>query len=359
MSISTIDYLIIGQGLTGTVLSQKLMEKGINVHVIDNYKVNSATRIAAGVFNPVTYRKLKMAEFADFLIPEMFDYYRMVEKTIQKKIFKPTSFLKLITDVEELNNWQIQSEKPDNKQFMSQDIYKPNFNQSIKSPLGAGQVLQSGIVNLSVFIDSWKEILINKGSFTSELFDYNQLKITTDSVSYKNITAKNIVFCEGVGVLNNPWFNWLPMQQLKGEVLEISSPTLKLTRVVNRGVFILPLPNGNFKIGATHDWKNVDENITEEGKLELTEKLDNIINVPYTVIDHQAGLRPATRDRHPYIGVHPEHNNVFIMNGLGSKGVIMAPWLTNTFIEGLETKKWPKGFDINRYLRFYTEKIRL
>lgn len=356
MNNSTIDYLVIGQGLSGTILSHLLIEKGYNVHIIDNHKENSATRIAAGVFNPVTYRKLKMAEFADFLIPEMFDYYRKAEKTIQKDILTPTSFLKLITDVEELNNWQIQSEKPNNKQFMSQDIFTSDFEQSIKNPFGAGQVLQSGIVNLTTFIDSWKEILISKDRFTAKPFDYNQLKISTDSVTYENLTAKNIVFCEGVGILNNPWFNWLPMQQLKGEVLEISAPSLKLTRIVNRGVFILPLPNGNFKIGATHDWKNVNEKITEEGKLELTEKLDNIINVPYKVVDHKAGLRPATRDRHPYIGVHPEHNNLFIMNGLGSKGVIMAPWLAKTFIEGLATKKWPKGYGLNRYLRFYTEK---
>ena len=355
MNNSSIDYLIIGQGLAGTVLSHLLLEKGLKVHVIEEYKENSATRIAAGVFNPVTYRKLKMAEFADILIPEVFDYYSKVEKIINQKIFTEASFLKLITDIEELNNWQIQSENLKNKPFMSQDIYKNDFENTIKSPFGAGQVLQSGIVKLSNLIDSWKEFLLSNGNFTDEPFDYSQLEITSDSVTYKNLTAKNIVFCEGVGILNNPWFNWLPMQQFKGEVLEISAPTLKLNRIVNRGVFVLPLANGNFKIGATHDWKNTDELITEEGKKELTDKLDNFINVPYKVVGHHAGLRPATRDRQPYIGVHPKHENLFVINGLGSKGVIMAPWLIKTFIDGLDQKTWPKGFDINRYLRFYTE----
>ena len=355
MGNSSIDYLIIGQGLAGTILSQLLLEKGLKVHVIENFKENSATRIAAGVFNPVTYRKLKMAEFADFLIPEVYSYYQKFEKVIQKDIFTDHSFLKLLTDIEELNNWQIQSENKMNKQFMSQDIYNSNFENTIKSPFGAGQVLQSGVVKLSTMIDSWKEHLINTHSFTAEQFDYNSMKIESDSITYKTITAKNVVFCEGVGILNNPFFNWLPMQQFKGEVLEISAPELKLNRILNRGVFVLPLPNGNFKIGATHDWKNVDEKITDGGKLELTDKLDNILNVPYTVVGHHAGLRPATRDRHPYIGVHPKHKNLFIINGLGSKGVIMAPWLAKTFIEGLKDQTWPKGFDINRYIRFYTE----
>ena len=355
MNNSTFDYLIIGQGLAGTVLSMLLIEKGLKVHVIDHQKENSATRIAAGVFNPVTYRKLKMAEFADFLIPEMDNFYQKAAQITQEDIFHPTSFLKLITDIEELNNWQIQSEKPQNKQFMSQDIFKSDFENTIKNPLGAGQVLQSGVVKLALLTDSWKQHLINNNCFTNESFEYDELKITPNQISYKNINAKNIVFCEGVGILNNPWFKWLPMQQFKGEVLEISAPQLKLTRIVNRGIFILPLENGNYKIGATHDWRNVDEKITEKGKLELTEKLDNLINVPYEVVGHSAGLRPATRDRHPYIGVHPEYNNLFIMNGLGSKGVIMAPWLAKTLIEGFESKIWPKEFNINRYLRFYTE----
>jgi glycine/D-amino acid oxidase-like deaminating enzyme len=354
---STIDFLIVGQGLAGTVLSHLLIEKGLSVKVIENFKANSATRIAAGVFNPVTYRKLKMAEFADFLIPEMFDYYPKMEEKLGANLFRPTSFLKILTDIEELNNWQVQSVDCNNKAFMSQEIFSDDFEGTLKIPFGAGQVKQSGVVKLSKMLDLWKEFLLSNDLFIDELFDYDKLIIEAEFVSYGNIQAKKIVFCEGVGISNNPWFNWLPMQQFKGEVLEISSPKLKLTRMVNRGVFVLPLENGNFKIGATHDWKNVDEEITKEGKKELTDKIDNILNVPYQVIDHQAGLRPASRDRHPYIGVHPKHRNLYVMNGLGSKGVIMAPWLGKAFIDGIDAKEWPKGFDINRYLRFYNEQL--
>lgn len=355
MKNSTIDFLIVGQGLAGTVLSHLLIEKGLSVKVIEQFKANSATRIAAGVFNPVTYRKLKMAEFADFLIPEMFDYYPKMEEKLGVNLFRPTSFLKILTDVEELNNWQVQSVDCNNKAFMSQDVFPDNFENTIKNPFGAGQVMQSGVVKLSMMLDLWKEYLQDNELFVDELFDYGKLKTNFELVTYGDIQAKNIVFCEGIGITNNPWFNWLPMQQFKGEVLEISAPQLKLTRMVNRGVFVLPLENGNFKVGATHDWRNVDEKTTEDGKKELTDKLDKILNVPYQVINHQAGLRPASRDRHPYIGVHPAHNNMYVMNGLGSKGVIMAPWLAKAFIDGIETKEWPKGFDIKRYLRFYTE----
>lgn len=350
-----IDFLIVGQGLAGTVLSHKLHQKGFNIRVVENFVSNSASRIAAGVFNPVTYRKLKMAEFADFLIPEVFDYYEKVELELKENIFHPISFLKLITDFEELNNWQIQSDIPSNRPFMSQEMVDDNYNETILNPYGAGQVLQSGLVKVSMFLDTWKKYLRSKNLILEKSFKHEELKENEEGYDYDSFQVKNIIFCEGVKVSDNPWFNWLPMQQFKGEVVEIHAPELELDRLLNRGVFVLPLGNGNFKVGATHDWKHVDEKITDEGKKELTDKLDKILNVPYTVVTHQAGLRPATRDRHPFIGAHPKKKNMFVLNGLGSKGVIMIPWLADTFILGLENKEWPKMFDVNRYIRFYNE----
>lgn len=349
------DFIIVGQGIAGTILSHKLITEGYSVVVIEQFKPNSASRIAAGVFNPVTYRKLKMAEFADFLLPEVYSYYSKFESELGTSFFSPSSFIKLLTDIEELNNWQIQSANKKNSTFMSQDISTDTFNDSIKNPIGGGQVLQSGVVQIPIMLDTWKEYLLQKDSFLEEQFNHSELHINNNEISYKNIQAKNIVFCEGVGIEKNPWFNWLPMQQFKGEVLEISAPKLKLNRMVNRGVFVLPTKDDLFKVGATHDWKNVDEIPTEEGKNELLEKLDKIINVPYKITSHFAGLRPATRDRHPYIGAHPFHKNMYVLNGLGSKGVIMMPWLANTFITGLLNNDWPKSFNINRFIRFYNE----
>jgi len=352
-----VDFLIIGQGLAGTVLSHKLHRKGFKIHVIENLVSNSASRIAAGVFNPVTYRKLKMAEFADFLIPEVFDYYAQVEKELDQKFFYPTSFLKLITDYEELNNWQIQSEIAANKPFMSQEILSENFGDKILNPFGAGQVLQSGLVKVGQFLDAWKSYLRSENLIQETIFNHDNLVCIDDGYEYENVWAKNIIFCEGVVVVNNPWFSWLPMQQFKGEVIEIYAPELELDRLLNRGVFVLPLGAGKFKVGATHDWRHVDEEITEEGRKELTDKLDKILNVNYEVVSHHAGLRPATRDRRPFIGEHPEMKNMFVLNGLGSKGVIMVPWLADVFIQGLEHNDWPRTFNITRYIRFYNTKV--
>jgi glycine/D-amino acid oxidase-like deaminating enzyme len=351
-----VDFFIVGQGISGTVLSHQLMDQGYTVHVFDRFKENSASRIAAGVYNPVAYRKLKMAEFADFLIPEMKAYYEQLEAELNGHFFKPMSFLKMLTDFEEFNNWQAQCCLENNQPFMSPVVFKEDFNQGIKNPFGAGQVLQSGVVNIPELLDLWKTQLTERDALETQAFGYEKLQVQSDGLVYGDVEAEKIIFCEGVGVLNNPWFSWLPIQQFKGETLEIEAPTLDLNRMVNRGVFLLPMENGNYKVGATHDWRNVDEIPTEEGKMELVEKLDKFINVPYTIVNHWAGLRPAARDRHPYIGVHPEMERMYVFNGLGSKGVIMAPWLAKHFIIGLEKHEWPKQFNIKRYIRFFNEK---
>ncbi len=350
-----VDILIIGQGIAGTVLSHQLIQKGYSVFVIDHKKVNSASRIAAGVYNPIAYRKLKRAEFVEFLLPSMQDYYGKLQKELNVSFFKPSSFLKLLTDIEELNNWQIQCAKESNTSYMSKTIFTSNFNHGIKNEIGAGQVLNSGVVKIPTLIEAWQKRLIESHRFSSGPFNYSDLEFHTDGIHYSDMCYEKVIFTEGVGVSKNPWFNWLPIQKFKGEVLEIHAPNLELDRMINRGVFLLPLGNGYFKVGATHDWRKVDEVITTEGRLELTDKLDKFINVPYTVVKHEAGLRPAARDRHPYIGVHPENNRLFVFNGLGSKGVIMAPWLVTKFIEGLDSFEWPPEFDIKRYIRFFND----
>lgn len=347
------DFIIVGHGMAGAVLAQYLLGENKRIQVFENLKTNSATRVAAGIYNPVAYRKLKMAEFADVFIPEAVDFYQKVEQQTNQHFFRPLPFMKLLTSIEEQNNWQIQSGVDQNATFMSAKISNENFNRQVKNPLGAGIVKNAGVLNTVLFIEACKKVLEESNSFSHQSFDYNQLQFS-DHIQYKNIKAKHIVFCEGIGIKNNPWFNWLPIQQFKGELIEIYAPDLPLDVVINKGVFIIPLGEGIFKVGATHDWKNVNETPTEKGKSELLEKLDTIIQTSYKIINHKAGLRPASRDRRAYIGRHPKHPNLFVFNGLGSKGVVTAPWLARHFLQHIDTFDWHKTFNINRFNKLYT-----
>ncbi|MFO7674135.1 MAG: FAD-dependent oxidoreductase, partial [Lutibacter sp.] len=160
--------------------------------------------------------------------------------------------------------------------------------------------------------------------------------ITENGVEYNDVIASKIVFCEGFGLKNNPFFNELPMQEAKGELITIHAPNLNIDFMIKSAVFVLPLGNYNYKIGATFNWKDKTQLPTEEGKNELTAKLDTFIKAPYTIVEHVAGIRPTVKDRRPLAGKHPKHQNLAVLNGLGTRGVMIAPTLAKALYNHLE-----------------------
>ena len=165
----------------------------------------------------------------------------------------------------------------------------------------------------------------------NENFDYNNISITGEAVSYKTIKTDKILFAEGTYTSNNPYFNWLPFKGTKGDILTIKSADLKVDKIRKKNIFILPIGNDVYKVGATYDWEDKSWEPSEKGKAEILEKFEKISDCTYEIIDHKAGIRPASHDRRPVIGEHPKHKNLLIFNGLGSKGVFLGPLLAQEF----------------------------
>ena len=114
------------------------------------------------------------------------------------------------------------------------------------------------------------------------------MQIETNGIRYKDIQAKHIIFAEGFGMHANPYFKHLPLDGTKGELFIIKAPELDLDVIVNTSVFILPLGNDLFKVGATYNWKDKTDLPTEEGKTELVERIKEIINCDFEIIEHFA-----------------------------------------------------------------------
>ena len=157
-----------------------------------------------------------------------------------------------------------------------------------------------------------------------------------EGVKYNDIKAKKIVFCEGFGLKQNPYFKYLPMQEAKGELLTIYAPKLNIDFLIKAAVFVLPLGNDHYKVGATFNWKDKTLKPTQEGRSELVNKLNTFLTTPYTIIDQTAGIRPTVKDRRPLVGVHPKYKQLAILNGLGTRGVMLAPILAKQLFGFLE-----------------------
>lgn len=343
-----LDYIIVGSGLAGIAFAEIAMAHGKSVHVFDNSSQNSS-RIAGGLYNPVILKRFSGLQQAQEQLDEMQTFYQYLEKKLDVKLNFELPVLRKFFSVEEQNNWFTASDKINLSPFLSTKIVTEQFI-GIDAPFGYGKVMQTGYVDTALLLQVYQGFLIQNGRFENDAFDYNAINFHEKAINYKNLTTKNIVFAEGFGMHANPFFNQLPLDGTKGELFIIRAPGLKLEVILNTNVFILPLGNDLFKVGATYNWDDKTDVPTEAGKLELVEKIKEILNCDFEIIEHLAGVRPTVKDRKPLLGTHPIHKSLHIFNGLGTRGVMLGPYMARILFENIEFgKPIERAFNINRF----------
>lgn len=343
-----LDYLIVGCGLAGIAFAETALQNGKSIRVFDNNSQQSS-RVAGGLYNPVILKRFSEVWNAQEQITLLDSFYGNLEKKLEAKFdFKIPIYRKLFS-VEEQNNWFQATDKIGLAPFLSTKLVSKKYN-GIDSPYNFGEVLQTGYVDTEALLVSYQNYLKSEGWFSTEIFEYESLIPNGDFIEYKNIKAKHIIFAEGFGMISNPYFGHLPLDGTKGELLIIKAPDLNLDVVVKTSIFILPLGNDLYKVGATYNWKDKTNLPTEEGKQELLENIKEILHCDFEIIEHLAGVRPTVKDRRPMVGTHPKHQNVHLLNGLGTRGVMLAPAMARDLFENIETgKPLDLAIDIKRF----------
>jgi glycine oxidase len=329
-----IDYLIVGSGLAGISFSEMALKHHKSILVLDNYSQNSS-RIAGGLYNPVILKRFSEVWCAQEQLVLMESFYSVIEKKLKIQFDFKKPILRKFFSIEEQNNWFTASDKEALSPFLSPNIITTQFS-GIHSPYNYGEVLHTGYIDTALLLEKYRAYLMEHNLFLCESFDYDSLVIHNEGVSYKDIQAKNIIFAEGFGMHANPFFNHLPLDGTKGELFIIKAPQLNLDVIINTSVFILPLGGDLFKVGATYNWKDKTDLPTEEGKQELIDRIKEIITCDFEIVEHFAGVRPTVKDRRPLVGTHSEHNSMHILNGLGTRGVMLGPAMAKALFENIE-----------------------
>ena len=343
-----IDYLIVGCGLAGISFSEIALANQKSILVVDNESQNSS-KIAGGLYNPVILKRFSEVWQAKEQLLLMNQFYTDLEKKIQLKVDFKKPILRKFFSIEEQNNWFAASDKPALAPFLSTSIITKKY-AGIDSPFNYGEVLHTGYVDTASLLEHYKKYLLQEQLLLQESFDYENLEVLSDGIRYKNIEARHIIFAEGFGMHANPYFNDLPLDGTKGELFIIKAPELDLDVIVNTSVFILPLGDGLFKVGATYNWKDKTDLPTEEGKQELIERIREIINCEFEIVEHFAGVRPTVRDRRPLVGTHSNYKSVHILNGLGTRGVMLGPAMAKELFDSVENGiPLQKEIDIKRF----------
>lgn len=331
-----LDYIIVGSGLAGISFSETLLNYNKSFCVFNTNK-NASTKVAAGLYNSVILKRFNLVWKAQEQINLLPQFYGNIEQKANVNLDYNLEVRKRFTSTEDQNEWFVAADKQKLETFLDAQIIS-NSNENVNAPFGFGKVLQTGYVDVSLLYDAYQLYLEDLGVFHNEVFDYDNLIMHLDGFEYNGIKTKNIVFAEGFGLHQNPFFNFLPLDGTKGELLKIHAPNLKLDYCLNSSLFILPIGNDNYKVAATYNWTDKDSLPTEEGKKELLDKLDAIINCEYTVLEHFAGVRPTVLDRRPLVGEHPIHKSMYILNGLGTRGVMLGPYLAQLLFDSIENK---------------------
>jgi len=328
-----VDYIVVGCGLAGIHFCEQLKAHQKSFVVFDNLSQQSSI-VAGGLYNPVVLKRFTSVWNSAEQLAIALPVYKTLENNLNVKLDYKIPVLRRFTSIEEQNNWFAATDKPELSQFLSTDIIK-NRNTAIDAQFGFGKVLQTGRIDTKLLISEYKNQLREANLLIEDSFQYNALKYG-NTLGYKDISAKHIVYAEGYGLKKNPFFSDLPLNEVKGELLTIYAPNLKIDYVLKSSVFIIPLGDDLYRIGATYDWKDKTNDITSKAKEELLNKLKAFVKCDFEVISQVAGIRPTVSDRRPLVGKHELHKNMYVLNGLGTRGVMIGPFIAQALYNFIE-----------------------
>ena len=255
-------------------------------------------------------------------------------------------------DQEEQNDWLSRSGDERYINWIQKVHTRPLFDGAVVNPFGGIELESSGYLKVNDLLDSFGELLKAKKCCINDRFDEKKLVLKDNGVEYGNIHASKLIFCTGFSN-ETSYFDWLPFSPVKGEIIEIKT-AVSINKIVNRGVFVMPKEPGRYRVGATYNWNDLTTVPTKEARVTLEEKLKKLLAIPYEVVDQSAGIRPATMDRRPFVGMHPEYKQIGIFGGLGTKGVSLAPYFSQQFVDYLVTnKELQEEVNISRYKSLY------
>jgi glycine oxidase len=327
-----VDFIIVGQGLAGTLLAHEFILKNKSIFVFDDPVQPKSSEVAAGIINPVVFRRMKKSWFVDEAFPQMETTYQQMEHLLQEKIYFPGRMMRILSK-DKAESWKGNVLANNLESYLSVAPIENLINKNIYAPSGYSLVYKSGRLNLQKLLSLFSRFLVQKESIRKENFDFECLNFNSELVYYKGIIADKIIFCEGPSASQNPYFQDLKFKHSKGEILELKIPELNLNEIVSGDVFLMPLGEDQYKVGATYAWDELNWETSASARVELLRKLKHFMTANSEILIQKAGIRPTMHDRKPVIGLLPENPQIGIFNGLGSKGVLLGPYFAKQFAD--------------------------
>ena len=329
-----IDYIIVGGGIAGLSLCEQLRQRDKSFLLFDTGEL-TATAVAGGVVNPIVVKRLNPVWRAREFITYARPFYEEMSQTSAVDFVQDLDLARPFAEVSEQNNWMTASDRPDLEEFVDGRLMS-NENAAIKADHGLGKVKGCFRLDPPTLMQGYRQWLNEQGRLRKESFDYQRLKQRATKWQYEDLLTSRVIFAEGAQGVDNPFFKSDSLIPKKGEYLIVEAPGLNLEMMLKGRFFVIPLGRDRYQVGATFTHGDVSLLATEKGREQMEDFLKHFLKVDFKVVDQLVGLRPTVKDRRPLIGAHPKLDGLAFFNGMGTRGLLMAPLLSQWMIDHLE-----------------------
>lgn len=318
-----INTLVVGQGIAGSLVAYMLHQNKIPFTVIDPANPGTASRVAAGMFTPISGKRKTIHPAALEQIPYAIKIYKEIEQLVGTTILHLENIYQVYHSTSERNDL---TERSSNAEFAKFIITSPNPFNHIKQEFGAFEITNSGWLDCDLFISSIARWLKQNDVLTEAVFVYEDLRISNSVMKYHDMEFNNIIFCEGYQAINNPFFKQENIIPCKGDILTIKCDQLSTERIIkNNGIYLIAKGDDLFRAGSTYQWNNSNLQPDKAAKKIMEQQIGALLENGFTTIDHQTAIRPTTQNREVIAKRHTANAGMFILNGLGTKGVLQGP----------------------------------
>lgn len=318
-----IDVIIVGQGLAGSSLAWALIDRGMRPLVVDDRRATSASSVAAGLITPVTGARLRLQPDFGFLANAAAAHYRAVEAATGTACFHTRPALRLLTTERELATWHEADAK------LRAELEPAGDLPAEIRPGTVNTVMPNAArVDTQRYLEAVHTALCDLGVMIRGHVEPDDIERDDRGIALPElgVRADRLVFCRGYADADNRFFEGPQWRPAKGQVLTIRSEQMALSTTVHaEGIWLTPLGGALYIAGASYEWDTLDDRPTAEAREMLCEKIDRMLNVDYTVVDHRAAVRPIVQGRRPVCGPSPDDDRIWLFNGLSSKGALYAP----------------------------------
>ncbi|GIV56521.1 MAG: FAD-dependent oxidoreductase [Candidatus Kapaibacterium sp.] len=344
---STADVAIIGLGIAGATLAIELRNRGVQVCAFDDPAHGTVSRGAAGLISPVAGLRFGVLDEWQ----QWWDHASAFYGSMQA--IEPIPCYRLLYGEDERRYWQRKRQRLADENLAAESTLPERIAERVLRPSGVVAIRTAARVDTVRVLDTVARMLDTEGMLHYRYVREDEVSPCSAGWCVAGVECAHVVFCQGPALAASVRFGWLPRmfargQRIAGTLAHSIAPEPVWLSI--RGKSLL-LEGRSFSFGSTFDWETTEPIVTEQSTGHLRRQLEQYLRVPFRIEQAWAGVRPIMADLKPAIGEHPQYRRCWLFNGLGSRGLLLAPRLASILAEAIvsDAVTIPPQFDLRRF----------